>query len=177
MALIDLAPHNMTANNAPAPFVASASSEYSGDFAAWKAFQGGLGTNAYWIGTGNGVDWLKLYIYSPKTLYSYTLYANTTPEATRMPKNFTMEGSIDNSNWVVLDTRTNETAWGSGEGRNYVCQTPSLIAFTYYKLDVTANNGDTYTQVGELYLYNRILYNYLHARRNRLDMKGISVPR
>jgi hypothetical protein len=55
--------------------------------------------------------------------------------------------------WTTIDTRTGQTSWGSGEARNFVLgSTPA--AARYFKIVVTANNGDTsYTDFGEIYLY------------------------
>src|SRR6185369_15593152 len=67
MAKIDVAPHNMSGNSAPSPYVAAASSEFSATFAAYKAFNGSVGTGAYWLGTGSGVDWLSIDLGSGNT--------------------------------------------------------------------------------------------------------------
>jgi hypothetical protein len=152
--MIDFAPHDLTSNTSHSPFVVSASSIFSSNFDSWKAFQGSWGSLSYWIGTNYGVDWLKLDIGSGNTkkLYSYSIRVNSIPEPTRAPKNWTMEGSNDNLNWDVLDTQTNQTSWTTGESRNFVCATYTT-SYRYFRLNITANNGDTYTQVGELYLY------------------------
>ena len=61
---------DMTANDAPAPLVASASTEFGASNAAWKAFDANASTGAYWatenvapehwlmldLGSGNGFD-------------------------------------------------------------------------------------------------------------------------
>ena len=63
-----------------------------------------------------------------------------------------MEGSTDKIAWDTLDTVAGETNWGSGETRVYVCDTANT-AYRYFRLNVSANNGDTYLIVGEMYLY------------------------
>ena len=173
-------PHAFTNNGYSTGIYITRSSAFSALFEAFKIFDNSLGANAYWIGTGSGVDWVKIQLGSQivhrQSLYKYTLYANTIPEATRMVKNWTMEGSNDDSTWFVLDTQTNQTAWGSGEGRTYICSPGSNRKFLYYKINITANNGDaTYTQIGEAYLYTHVYYHYLHERRDRLNNLGIST--
>lgn len=150
----EFAPHFMTSNTAPSPFVISASSEFGG-FPAWKAFEGGAGSGTYWLGTTAGMDWLQLDTGagSSVVLGRYDVRVNTIPEAARAPKNWTMQGSNNGSTWDTLDTQTNQTAWTSGQTRSF---TPSVMttAYRYFRLSITANNGDaTYTQVAELYLY------------------------
>lgn len=146
---VDFAPHNMSANNLPSPYVASSSTAY---FEPYTAFNGTLA--AYWLGNNAGVDWLQLDIGSgnSKILGKYTIYVNQVPEAARAPKVWTMLGSNNGSDWDTLDTVTGQTAWASGEAREFTCDTKTT-AYRYFRLNVTENNGDaTYTQVAELYL-------------------------
>jgi F5/8 type C domain len=153
----DFAPHNMTGNALPTPYVASASSFYT-SFNAYKAFDGSVGTNGYWIGTGAGTDWLQLDqgVGNTNTLFSYSIRANTIPEPLRCPNSWTMQGSNDGTTFTVVDTRTGQTSWGSGEIRAFNCAT-ATTAYRYFRLNITANNGDaTYTDVGELFLYTTI---------------------
>ncbi len=154
MAILNFAPETMTGASAPSPFVASASSEFSATFAAYKAFDGGFGTAQYWLGTGLGVDWLKLDTGSGNShlVVSYSIQVNSIPEATRAPKDWTFEGSNDDSSWTTLDTRTSQTSWGSGEIRNYAV-TGVSTSYRYFRLNITANNGDvTFTQVASLFI-------------------------
>ena len=154
---LDVAPHNMVANNDPAPYVASASSEFSVNFEAHKAFDGGLGANSYWIATAT-TGWLKIDMGEGNsyTIESYALQNNTIPEPLRMPKNWTLQGSNNDSDWDTLDTVVGETAWGNGEKRTYDCDV-STTAYRYFKLDVTLNNGDaSYLIVGEMFLFKEL---------------------
>src|SRR6185369_13645874 len=153
MAILNFAPEGMTSNSSPSPYVASASTEFSATFAAYKAFHRGVSTGDYWLGTNSGVDFLKIDVGSGNSfvLNNYSIQVNTIPEPNRAPKNWTMEGSNDNSSWTTLDTQTNQTSWSSGEVRNY--QTTGVVtAYRYFKLNISANNGDANTQVADLFL-------------------------
>jgi len=153
MAILNFAPEGMTSNSSPSPYVASASTEFSATFAAYKAFHRGVSTGDYWLGTNSGVDFLKIDVGSGNSfvLNNYSIQVNTIPEPNRAPKNWTMEGSNDNSSWTTLDTQTNQTSWSSGEVRNY--QTTGVVtAYRYFRLNITANNGDANTQVADLFL-------------------------
>jgi len=151
---IELAPHDLTSDTSHSPFVISASSEFA-TLQKWRAFDGGVGTGQYWIGTGGGVDYLQVDLGSgnARLLGSYAIQVNTVPEANRAPKDFTLKGSNNGSDWTVLDTQTSQTGWTSGQTRTFTISSPTT-EYRYYRLDITANNGDaTYTQVGEFYLY------------------------
>ena len=151
------APHDLTSDTSHSPFVVSASSALSG-FPEWQAFDGVTGTGGTWLGTGHGVDYLQLdggAGYSKK-ISTYSVRVNSVPEPNRAPKTWTLKGSTDGTTFTdVLDTRTNETAWGSGETRNYTPNNANAVnSYRAFRLDITANNGDgTYTQINELYLY------------------------
>ena len=157
--LVDFAPHNMTANNAPSPYVTSASSSYSSTFYPYKAFNGTVGTNAYWLGTGpwsggSGSDWLKIDMgANAKSLVSYSIQVNTIPEPTRAPKAWTLHGSNNDSDWTLLDTVTEQTSWGSGESRNFVCDAGSDTVYRYLRWTFSENNGADLIQVAEICLY------------------------
>jgi len=150
----DFAPHDLTANYSHPPFTASASSAISSTFDGFAAFDGGIGLNQYWVGTGAGVDWLRLDLGGGSaTLTSYQVQLTSVAGAEiAAPKNWTMEGSNDGITWDVLDTVTNETAWSLSETRTYTCDT-ATTAYRSFRINITANNGDpTYTVIGELFL-------------------------
>jgi hypothetical protein len=175
MSIVEFGPHGMLGNNVPIPYVITSSSEYNSDsFRKWKAFDGGIGYFLFNATTG----WLQVDVgdFNARILYSYSIRANTVPEPNRMPKDWTMQGSRDNVNWYILDTVTGEAAWGNGEIRNYICDVRSMLPGRYFRLNVTANNGDVaYCQVCELYLQTSTIANYLHTRRDRMNMRGVST--
>jgi hypothetical protein len=151
----DIAPHNMTANNVPTPFVASASTNLGSGAGgnAYNAFDdSNPATYPYWLGTGGGVDWLQLDTGGSYVLLRYTIKSEQDGFPARAPKNWTFQGSNDGSSWTTLDTQTNQTSWGSAEQR--VFRFTNSTAYRYYRLNISANNGDgTYTGIGEVYLY------------------------
>ena len=176
MTVADFAPHNMTANNAPSPYVASSSTAYSAFFYAYKAFDNVVGANQYWLANAT-TGWLQIYTGSSiYNLSNYSIRVNTIPEPNRALKNWTMQGSLDGTNWNILDTVAGEVSWGSGETRNFVCD--AFGGYTYWRLNITLNNGDAgYVQVGELYLYGEpySYTSYLKRGRSRLDLGGWSL--
>lgn len=147
------APHNMTADNAPSPYVAAASTTLSGFHPYW-AFDGALGSGHYWLADGVGTGWLSMDFGAGNTfvITNYNVVVNTIPEPNRAPKDWTLEGSNDNSSWTTLDTQTSQTSWTSGQNRAFTCSAPGTVAWRYIRINISANNGDTYLQMGELYL-------------------------
>lgn len=148
----DIAPHSLSGYTSGV-YTVAASSEFGAGFEAYKAFDLTVSFGHYWIANG-ATGWLRMRINDGNlyTLHDYSVQVNTIGEPNRAPKDWTMEGSTDGSAWVTLDTVTNSTAWGSGEIRNFVCDTIAG-GYSYFRLNVSANNGDGLLQTGELFLY------------------------
>jgi hypothetical protein len=87
-----------------------------------------------------------------KVLGAYAIHLNPFSETARAPKDWTMEASNDGSSWTTLDTVTNETGWVNEETRTFVCDVVGG-AYRYFRLNITANNGDSLTSVAEFYMY------------------------
>ena len=134
----DVAPHNMTSNNSPSPYVASASSEYYYGNEAYRAFDG---SNAVWGSIGTS-GWLKLDYGSGNApvLIGYAIKSYVDPDLqTVMPKNWTFKGSNNGSSWTTLDTRTNVTGWTASAWKEFWFS--NSTGYRYYMIDITANNG------------------------------------
>ncbi|WP_050027587.1 RICIN domain-containing protein [Verrucomicrobium sp. BvORR034] len=102
-----------------------------------------LSTAASWLqydfGAGNAL-----------TVKRYTVTsANDVP--TRDPKDWQLRGSNDGSTWVTLDARSAQAF--TTRYQTLTCPVSSPGAYRYYRLEVTANNGDLSTQLGELGLF------------------------
>jgi hypothetical protein len=150
---LDFAPHDLTSDTSHSPYVVSSSTEDS-SFPSFRAFDRAA-ANSCWISMNGGVDWLKLDLGAGNTriLGSYSIQVNTIPQPLRAPRKWTLEGSNDDSNWDILDSRTNQTDWDSGERRIYVCP-QSSTAYRYFRVNISENNGDPdHTQIGELCLH------------------------
>lgn len=146
--LDEFAPHNMTSDTAPSPYVASASSEQNG---AWQSFSG-VGDGKAWLGKNSGTDYLELDYGSSHAIQGYSMVAVTDVPG-RSPKTWTFQGSPDGSAWTTLDTQTNAPAWSGGE-RRYYYFFGNATSYRYFKWNITANqNGGTYTGFDEGYLY------------------------
>jgi len=162
----DVAPHTMTSDSSVG-CVASASSEYSASYAAYKVFDGSTsGGGHYWVtATGStgtiGIDFGAGNTY---TLYSYALAC---AETARMPKAWTLEGSNDGSTWTTIATEFYQAYWSVAEKRYYQTDVQTT-AYRYFRLNVSANNGDALLGLGELYLYGVAGGGASSSRRRRL---------
>ncbi len=149
----DIAPHTMVSSTL-GDVTVSASSEYSTLY-AWKAFDGTSANNYTWTsGGGAPPHWLKIDFGSviDSVVRSYAIQANTDSFPNRLPQDWTFEGSNNDSDWDVLDTVTGEVSWADGETRTFECSDTST-AYRYYRINISDENGDTYTEIGEFYIY------------------------
>lgn len=83
-----------------------------------------------------------------KVMTRMTVTAHTT--TTRTPKNFTIRGSQDATNWTTLYTGTNVT-WTASEKKEFSFS--NVTGYRYYSLYITSVNGDpTYVTLREMEL-------------------------
>lgn len=109
---------------------------------------------AYLADNSPGTKWLA---FSPTATITYTLdsaramagYSLTSGNDApgRDPKNFTVAGSNDGATWIALDTQTGQSFTGRGTTNSYTIATPA--AYTQYRLSITANSGDSITQLAD----------------------------
>lgn len=91
---------------------------------------------------------------NPATVNGYGIYnfvpSNYSP-AERAPHTWTFQASNDGKNWTTLDERHLESGWTGGEYRYYAVSNET--AYLQYRLAITANNGNEYTQFARMELY------------------------
>jgi hypothetical protein len=155
--ILEFTVHNMTDYTVPPPFVVSDSSHYPAHN-GWKCWNGRLNNVEYWLTNGVIAGWVKIDVGvgNEKILVQYEVQNNALPiELDRAPKDWTIQGSNTDIDWHVLDTVTGEIDWATSEKRLYTCDV-ALTAYRYFKMSITANNGDpSYSQIGELYFWGR----------------------
>lgn len=137
----------------PVIVATTASSSLSGaDNAPSKAFDGTSITQ--WTSNGTSTGWLRAELASAVALTRYGVAGRRDATPNRSPKDWTFEGSNDGSTWTTLDTQSGIT-WTSGHGQVFTFE--NTTAYLYYRLNVTANGGDVYLNVPELYLQNGLV--------------------
>jgi len=102
--------------------------------------------------SGRTALWVQYKSSVPAIVVKYTITsANDVPN--RDPRDWNLQGSDNGSTWTTLDTRS-----GQAFASRLLTKTFSFIntaPYTYYRLNITANNGETGTQFAEWELYEK----------------------
>lgn len=149
----------MTSNTAPSG-IASASSEYSttdntSGTHAYRAMN--RNTTTYFATKDTTSGWLAYDFSSSIMIGLYKLTPGPSAVITGMPKSWTFEGSNDGANWVVLDTRSNITAWTVNIANEYRVAIPAM--YKKYRINVVSNNGLARVAIG---MFEMFEYYYDH---------------
>lgn len=143
----DIATPQMTANNAPSPYVAAASSVSAGQ--PFQAFDRNYATNVFWR-SGAPAAWLSIDFGSSIVIDGYTIYGRDLQSEN--PRNWTFEGSNNNSTWTVLQTVTLGSAIPASSTYS-VASIGNSTSYRYYRVNITLNGGAGATCITELELY------------------------
>jgi alpha-L-fucosidase len=129
---------------------ATASTQQAGETAA-NAFDGSTATK-WFNGNGGTTGWLQYQFGGTAWAVSQYRIASANDVPGRDPRNWQLQGSTNGVNWVTLDTRANQTFAARFSFNTY--NLTNILAFPYYRLNITANNGDgAGLQLSELQLF------------------------
>ncbi|MFI0723578.1 GH92 family glycosyl hydrolase [Streptomyces sp. NPDC021224] len=104
--------------------------------------------NTKWL-TFAATGWVQYRLSADVTVKKYALTsANDSPE--RDPKDFTLQGSANGTDWTTVDTRSGAKFAGRFKSNVYDVADPG--AYRYYRLNVTANTSGSIVQLGDLIL-------------------------
>ena len=107
-------------------------------------------SSSKWL-TRSPAGWLQVQLSAPAAVVHYSLTAaNDSPE--RDPRDWTLQGSNDGTTWTTLDTRTGQDLGDRFATKEF--RFANATAYTYYRLDITANHGDSLLQLADLDLSN-----------------------
>lgn len=102
---------NMTSNNAPAPFAATASQNAWG---AFRAFSDNLDDDLTFTGLSAGTEqWVQIQLDVPIRIWAFRVACRTSvsvKDSGQVPKNLSVQGSEDGSTFETIQTYTN-TGW------------------------------------------------------------------
>ncbi len=92
--------------------------------------------------------WIQFQFPSAIVFNAYTL--TSAPNLpSRDPKSWNLQGSNNGINWTTLNSQANQSFSNRGLSRSF--SFTNNLAYTYYKLNITANNGDNgFTQLAEI---------------------------
>ncbi|MBB1285360.1 DUF1735 domain-containing protein [Flavisolibacter sp. BT320] len=92
-------------------------------------------------------SWFELKFPTAVAVGAYT-FTSANDASTRDPKNWTLQGSNDGTNWTVIDTRVDESFVSRFQTKRYeIAGTPA--AYTQYRVVVSANSGSSLFQMAE----------------------------
>ncbi|MBN6546751.1 GH92 family glycosyl hydrolase, partial [Actinacidiphila bryophytorum] len=104
--------------------------------------------NTKWL-TFASTGWVQYQLSADVTVKKYALTsANDSPE--RDPRDFTLQGSADGTDWTTVDTRSGVKFSGRFKSNIYDVANPG--AYRYYRLNVTANTSGNIVQLADLIL-------------------------
>jgi hypothetical protein len=144
-----VSPNNMTSNVLPAPYVASAQNSLGAGYEAFRSFNSGA--NLYWHSSQPPPVWVKIDLGSSIAASSYSIQSRT-DTVTNQPKAWTLEGSNNDSTWVVADTRTAQPTVAAGALiGTYTMTTPGT--YRYWRWTFTTTLGSSFADCGNLALF------------------------
>lgn len=99
--------------------------------------------------SANDPVWVSFALDSPqKAALYYVTSANDKPE--RDPKAWTLYGSVDGQTYTAIDSQSNVSFSDRHQMKTFTVANPK--AYQYYKLEITANCGESMTQLADLRL-------------------------
>lgn len=132
---VRVSPNNMTANNAPPPFVASSQSVYDATNVAYKCFSGIPG--AFWAAGGNLPQWYQIDLGAPAKVSEYEITSRA-DGVYHQWLDWTFAGSPDGSVWTTLDTVSLSATVGLNVKQVFALAAPAT--FRYWRWNVTRSN-------------------------------------
>lgn len=95
--------------------------------------------------------WIQYEFPFPVQINMYTI-TNASLSNNRDPKTWQLQASNDTVNWVELDSRQAEYYTWKQETRYFAFDNSE--SYKFYRLNISENNSDSYTQIAEIELFN-----------------------
>lgn len=98
--------------------------------------------------------------YAAKARYKLTSYSlsSANDEQGRDPESWTLYGSENGTDWSAIDSQSEQMFALRNSTQIYSC-TPD-VAYSYFKLHITGNNGDSHTQIAEWQLFGELVHDF-----------------
>lgn len=134
-----VSPANMTSNNSPSPYVASASANYGSSYYPYKSFDGN--NNTTWRSRYNCPEWIKLDF--GENVFVTHFRFRTTPGVEEyisyeyyQPCDFSLQVSTDNSNWITQYSKDGLHLLGHYQWSDLM-QLSSPMYYRYFKFNIS----------------------------------------
>lgn len=137
----------MTSNTAPSG-IASADSNWSSDYQAWRAMNDTNADPCWHSGPSAFPHWLQYQFASGKIITSYSITTRITASFTG-PKDWKLQGSTNGTAWVDLDTQTGQS-FNYNEKKTFSFS--NSTSYSYYRLYVTAGDHSSLLAISEFEL-------------------------
>jgi hypothetical protein len=143
----------MISYTSPSPFVVSASSYYSTTTrAGWFPFsQGSLTSENEWLCADNQYQnaWLKIDLSTAQNITKYLIRPRVVYNS---PVSWTIEGSNDDVNFTVIDTRINQDLPKS-KNTEYICNAYTPNVYRYFRIKISQFASNERGGLSRLFLY------------------------
>ena len=158
----------MTAHNAPTPYVVTASSEYDSRYQAYMAFNSQQGDAGYcWHSKGNEpIIWLQIDYGSPVKINAFRLRARSTYSgwANQMPTSFKLQGSNDGVNFTTIKEYSGIAYGGTKYETEFLLDND--VEYRYYKLTDMVGR-----QASKSICFNKVEYLYAVKKSSYIKVK------
>ena len=119
-----------------------------------KLVDGNLGTK--WC-ANDGPWFIEFHTASPIKVDGYMLRTggDTNTNSGRNPKSWELKGKLNEGDaiWTPIDSKTDNTQMGAYSNKEYDFTANNPGTYQYFRLDITANQGDGYMQLSEMKLF------------------------
>ena len=104
----------------------------------------------------DGPWYIEFHTASPIKVDGYMLRTghDTDTNSGRNPKSWELKGKLNegDATWTPIDSKTDNTEMGAYSDKEYVFTATSPGTYQYFRLDITANQGDGHMQLSEMQL-------------------------
>lgn len=131
------------------------STNYGGTWNTWQAFDGKINSGSGATGLITGASGFIGYEFiSEKTIKRYTINGGSgaSYSLAALPKTWEFQAYDEQtSSWIVLDSKIDQPTWSGNQTRSFDIVNDK--AYKSYRLMIIANQGGTYSGVGELKMF------------------------
>ena len=106
-------------------------------YEGWRAFDQNSDTR-WGVAATSGI--LSVTLAAAKIIAGYSIRARNDSYLIDSPKDWTLEGSNNGSDWTVLDTQTGVTSWSMNERKEFAVSSPA--SYLFYRLNISSNQRD-----------------------------------
>lgn len=164
----------MTSNTSPAPFVVSASSQFSTSQQPFNAFNG-VKDDIVWLTTEGGHvnSWIQIDFGDKRPVNKVSLTPRSTGNINQTPKDFYIESSIDGVNWLRVGDFT-VTDWIQFTSKEFSLK---YSVARYFRITHLTTNGATRASWSEIqYSYENIVTEIPNNSVHNFINYGVSSP-